>query len=48
MDILMSYRDKLERAIEKYPCINNTLVDLEKKSNVKKVYIAYGEYLVTL
>jgi hypothetical protein len=44
MDVLMAYRDKLERAIEKYPCINNALVDLEKKTNVKKVYIAYGMY----
>jgi len=48
MDIIMSYRDKLERAIEKYPCINNTLIDLEKKTNVKKVYIAYGVYILVI
>jgi hypothetical protein len=47
MDALNVYRDKLERAIEKYPAVDKVLVDLEKKTNVKKVYIAYGGYTLS-
>ena len=36
------YRDKVERALEKYPCINGPLAEIEKKTNVKKIYLAYG------
>jgi hypothetical protein len=44
METLNAYGDKINRAIVKYPTIDGYLVQLEKKTNVKKVYIVYGEY----
>jgi hypothetical protein len=46
METLNMYRDKLERALEKYPCINGPLAEIEKKTNVKKIYLAYGNRFV--
>ena len=42
METLNVYKERLDRAIEKYPIVNNLLIDLEKKTNVQKMYIAYG------
>jgi len=38
-----SYLNKLEGYIRKYPVVDGWLSDLEKRSNVKKVYIAAGK-----
>ena len=35
-------REKLEKTILSYPSIDNALSFLEKKTQVKKVYILYG------
>ena len=43
MEYINKYGAKLERAIESYPCVDAKLKDLEKKTNVKKIYIVYGE-----
>ena len=42
MDFLNFYKDKLERTLERYPCLSGPLTQLEKKTNVKKVYLAAG------
>ena len=47
METLNVYKERLDRAIEKYPIVNNLLIDLEKKTNVQKMYIAYGKLTVT-
>ena len=44
METLNAYGDKLNRVIVKYPTIDGYLVQLEKKTNVKKIYMIYGEY----
>jgi hypothetical protein len=46
MDALSVCRDKLKRTIEKYPTVDKVLVELEKKTNVNKVYIAHGGYTI--
>ena len=42
MEAITAYRDKLEKAIEKFPVVNGHLNEIEKKTKVKKNYIAYG------
>ena len=42
MEYLNNYLARLEQVIQKYPPINCALAELEKKSNVKKVYLAAG------
>jgi receptor expression-enhancing protein 5/6 len=42
MDTIKTYVEKLNAAIEQYPAVNNVLLDLEKKTNVKKIFIVYG------
>ena len=44
MEAITAYRDKLEKAIEKFPVVNGHLNEIEKKTKVKKIYIAYGKY----
>ena len=46
METFKTYVEKLNSAIEQYPAVNNVLLDLEKKTGVKKLYIVYGEPLV--
>ena len=43
METFKTYVEKLNSAIEQYPAVNNVLLDLEKKTGVKKLYIVYGE-----
>jgi len=43
MDYLLPYLTKLEKSIESLPLIDQNLTELQKKTNVKKVYIAAGE-----
>ncbi len=42
MDYLQPYLSKLEKSIEAFPLIDQNLTQLQKKTNVKKVYIAAG------
>lgn len=42
MDYLQPYLSKLEKSIEAFPLIDQNLTELQKKTNVKKVYIAAG------
>ncbi len=44
METINAYGDKINRIIVKYPTIDGYLVQLEKKSNVKKIYMVYGEF----
>lgn len=43
MDYLQPYLSKLEKSIEAFPLIDQNLTELQKKTNVKKVYIAAGK-----
>ena len=38
----MEHIQKLEKSLANYPAIDNFLVNLEKKTQVKKIYLIYG------
>jgi len=42
MELVNTYLAKLDDAIQRYPTINGVFVDLEKRTQVKKVYLAAG------
>ena len=41
-------REKMERSLLSYPAIDSLLTTLEKKTQVKKIYLLYGEYQMSI